>query len=304
MVKSYRLVVHAKRNYISGMKKLFFAVTVFVSFSVSAQYHSLLWKISGNGLQQPSYLFGTMHTSDKRVLQKGEDVLRYFTDADAYAMELDPAESFNLSLLSKLMMGKNYSLKKMIPEREYALLDSVVKAQVGFSLKLFDHVAPVFIMTILEAASIDSDNEAEHGDEVLDLLFYRKAKEAKKKIIGIETVDEQLKALTALSYEEQADMLVHSIREYERSTQTMKEMVRFYIAQQLDSIVMLNDEDPMPEKFYKALVTDRNKRMANRIGDLVLKQSFFIAIGALHLPGEKGVIELLRKKGYIVEATN
>ncbi|MCW5907985.1 MAG: TraB/GumN family protein [Chitinophagales bacterium] len=286
------------------MKKLFFVVTTLLSFSVSAQYHSLLWKISGNGLQQPSYLFGTMHTSDKRVLQKGEEVLSYFNKADAYAMELDPKESFNLSLLSKLMMGKNYSLKKMIPEREYLLLDSVVKAQVGFSLKLFDNVAPVFIMTILEAAGIDSDNESEHGDEVLDLLFYRKAKEAKKKTIGIETVDEQLKALNVLSYEEQADMLVRSIREYEKSKQTMKDMVRFYTEKQLDSIAMLNDEDPMPEKFYKALVTDRNKRMATRIGDLMLKQSLFIAVGALHLPGDKGVIELLRKKGYTVEAEN
>lgn len=284
------------------MKKLFFALSVLFSFSVSAQYTSLLWKISGNGLQKPSYLFGTMHTSDKRVLNMSNAAMPYFAEANMYAMELDPKESFNLSLVSKLMMGKGHSLKAMIPEREYQILDSIVKQQVGFSMKLFDNIAPIFVMTILQTAGIESGDSSQKGEQVLDLFFYEKAKKAKKKTMGIETVDEQLDALNTLSYQEQADMLVEELRKYENSEDVMQEMVRHYLAQNLDSLLLLNDKDPMPEKFYKALITDRNRRMANRIADFTAKQQVFIAVGALHLPGEKGVIELLRKKGFLVEA--
>lgn len=285
------------------MKKILFAVSAALCwFSVSAQYNSLIWKITGNGLQQPSYLYGTMHTSDKRIVKMSDSSLKYFNQAQAYAMELDPKESFNVGLISKLMMGKGHSLQAMIPEKEYAILDSIVKAGVGVSLKLIDNVAPVFIMTILQASEISTGDTANEGTEVLDLYFHRLAKEGKKKVIGIETVDEQIDALNALTYEEQAEMLVRELRDYRDNKNAMTDLVRYYLEQNLDSIAVLNDKDPMPEKFYKALITDRNRRMANRIADFTQKQSTFIAVGALHLPGEKGVIELLRKKGFTVEA--
>jgi len=194
------------------MKKLFFALSTLFYFSVSAQYNSLLWKISGNGLQKPSYLFGTMHTSDNRVLNMSNDAMPYFSETNTYAMELDPKESFNLSLVSKLMMGKGHSLKAMIPEREYQILDSIVKQHVGFSMKLFDNIAPIFVMTILQTAGIVSGDSSQKGEQVLDLFLYEKAKKAKKKTMGIETVDEQLDALNTLSYEEQADMMVEELR--------------------------------------------------------------------------------------------
>ena len=287
------------------MKKIFLFFFLVVFFSANAQYNSLLWKISGNGLQQPSFLYGTMHTSDARVFAFSDSVMPFFSSAKAYAMELDPKEAFNLSLISKLMMGKNYSLQKMIPEHEYHVLDSVVKKQIGFSVSLFDNVAPVFTMTILEASAMElNDSEKKENKEVLDLYFYKQAKKKKKKIIGIETVDEQLSALNSMSYEEQADLLVKEIDEFEQNKTEGVDVVKFYLQQNLDSLAANDADAQMPEKFYKALITDRNERMANRIADFIKEQSTFIAVGALHLPMEKGVINLLRKKGFTVEAAN
>ena len=194
------------------MKKLFLFLFLFWFLIGEAQYNSLLWKISGNGLKQPSFIYGTMHTSDARVFNFSKEVMPAFVSTKAFAMELDPKEAFNMSLISKLMMGKGNSLKKMIPEREYNVLDSVVKKQVGFSVSLFDNVAPVFTMTILEASAMElGDPTAKGNSEVLDLYFYKQAKKKKKKIIGIETVDEQLGALNSLSYQEQADLLVKGL---------------------------------------------------------------------------------------------
>ena len=127
-------------------------------------------------------------------------------------------------------------------------------------------------------------------------------KKKKKKIIGIETVDEQLSALNSLSYQEQADLLVKEIHSFEENKNEGTDLVRFYMEQNLDSLASNDADAQMPEKFYKALVIDRNVRMADRIAYFIKEQSTFIAVGALHLPKQEGVIELLRKKGFTVIA--
>ena len=286
------------------MKKLFqYVLLLCFALNANAQYSSLLWKVSGNGLKAASYLYGTMHTSDARVFAFSDSVMPFFASSKAYAMELDPKKAFDMSLIPKLMMGKGYSLRKMIPEREYELLDSVVKAETGFSVALFDNVAPVLTMTIFESANLDlSDSSIQGNKEALDLYFYNLGKTKKKKLIGIETVDEQLNALNSLSYEEQADLLVKEIHSFEEGTTDGGDVVKFYLAQNLDSLAANAADAQMPEKLYKALVTDRNIRMANRMAAFIKDQSTFVAVGALHLPGENGVIELLRKKGFMVEA--
>src|SRR5208283_5170952 len=98
------------------MKKLFqLALLVFIGANAGAQYNSLLWKISGNGLSKPSYLFGTMHTADSRIVDLGNKLSgKYFNSCPAFAMELDPGDKeLNVGMVSKLMMGDDYSLAKM-----------------------------------------------------------------------------------------------------------------------------------------------------------------------------------------------
>lgn len=265
-----------------------------------AQYNALQWKISGNGLKNPSYLFGTMHTSDARVFEEVKKAVFNLKETRAYAMELDPDKMMDMSLVQKVMMGKGYSLKQMIPAPEYQLLDSLAKKQLGFPLVLFDNVEPVFIMTLLETASMGlSDSSIDGNTEIMDLYFYKQARKGKKKIIGIETVEEQLEALNIQSYEEQARLLVEEIHALQQNNNDGPDVLKYYIEGQLDSLN--NDTKDMPAVLYQALVTDRNKRMAERIGSFVKEQATFIAIGALHLPGDGGVITLLRQQGYKVE---
>lgn len=286
---------------LSNMKKLLLLVFSLWQLAAHAQYQSLLWKISGKGLSEPSYLFGTMHTADPRIVEVGDRALPYFKKCKGYAMELDPGEAFNMNLLGKLMMKEGYSLRKLMPENQYNILDSIIKEQVGYSALLFDNVAPVFVMTLFESASMGLSDSAGAG-EVLDLHFYNQAKKERKKVTGIETADEQLSALNALTYEEQAEMLTKEIDNLATDTADGPDLVKFYLNQQLDSVAALDNTNEMPPKFYKALVTDRNIRMADRIDGIVQDKPTFIAIGALHLPAKGGVIELLRKKGYAVEA--
>jgi uncharacterized protein YbaP (TraB family) len=131
--------------------------------------------------------------------------------------------------------------------------------------------------------------------------LHDEAKKAGKKVIGIETVAEQLAALNTLSYKEQADMLIQEVDSFQVNKNSGTEVLKYYLTQDLDSLSATDGDAQKSDKFYKALVVDRNERMANRIAEFIKKQSTFIAIGALHLPGNLGVINRLRKKGFTVE---
>ena len=286
------------------MKKVVQAlVLLLVTCSAQAQYKSLLWKISGNGLKDTSYLYGTMHTADSRILELSNRAKPYFDGSKAYAMELDPdGEKNMMGLMGKLMMGKDHSLQKMIPAKEYSYLDSICSSQMGLPMSMFDNVSPVIIMTIFEGVTMGLDETSVTGKvPVLDLYFHEEAKKAKKKIIGIETVAEQLGALNSLSYQEQADMLTQEVDSFQVNKNSSSEVLKYYLDQDLDSLSANDTEDKKSEKFYKALVVDRNARMATRMSEFIKKQPTFIAVGALHLPGDIGVIALLRKKGFTVE---
>ncbi|MCW3124580.1 MAG: TraB family protein [Bacteroidetes bacterium] len=273
-----------------------------VSFSVSAQYHSLCWRISGHDLRQPSYIYGTMHVSDKRVFNFSPKVMKAFEGAKAYAMELDPDKAMSPSVLTSMMMTDGKTIRQLIPDSDYRFVDSLIKQSTGFGLALFEKMEPILISALLEESSMGmSISDTTNMSDEMDLYFYKKAKKLKKKQIGIETVDEQIAALHSLSYEEQAKQLTETIADIKKSNGGDVDLLKYYIAQDLDSLLVFSDESQMPAKFYKALVTDRNIIMADRIDGFIQKQPTFVAVGALHLPGKEGVIALLRKKGYTVE---
>jgi uncharacterized protein YbaP (TraB family) len=280
------------------------SLSLTVSFNVSSQYQSLCWQISGGGLKHPSYLYGTMHVSDKRVFNFGNKANKAFADAKAYAMELDPVKMMSPTTLTKMIMKEDNKISTLIPDSDYHFADSIIYLSMGVRLALFDKMEPIIVSAILDeyamgVTATDSSNE----DTEMDLYFYEKAQKDKKKVIGIETVDEQISALHTLSYSEQADLLIQSIEEAKKATQNSDvDLMKYYIAQNLYSIMAMSGDSQMPPKLYKAMITDRNVRMADRMAVFIQKQPTFIAIGAMHLPGPGGVIDLLRKKGYTVEA--
>jgi uncharacterized protein YbaP (TraB family) len=200
-------------------------------------------------------------------------------------------------------MKDGTTLKKLLSDSDYRFTDSLVKLTTGVGLMLFDQMEPVIVTAMLEEFSMDvSEKDSSNMEEAMDLFFYKKAQKQKKKVIGIESVDEQIDALHSLSYQEQAVLLSETIQDIKKTDKGEgKDLMKYYLTQQLDSLLAMSDEQQMPPKFYKALVTDRNIRMADRIANFIAKQTTFIAVGALHLPGDGGVIALLRKKGFVVE---
>lgn len=246
---------------------------------------------------EPSYLYGTIHISSEQAFRFPEGTLQAFDGTKSFAMEIRADGLSDPTLVQRITMNKGNTLSDLLSPADFALLDSLVLASTGFSVKLFNNIQPFFVSALLEMKHFSSDSSAP-----LDLWFAERAEKQNKSIKGLETVEEQLDAIGVLSYREQADYLALEMHK-DADTTLLARMVQFYQNGQLDSLLNNEFTGDMPPRLRKALIEDRNQRMANRLHALLSskKETVFAAVGALHLPGKMGLIALLRKKGYFLE---
>ena len=266
------------------------------------KYNSLFWEISGNGLTEHSYLYGTMHTQDERAFQFKEGVMDAFNHAEIYAMELNMDSVDQAALLSRLIMDSTYSLKTLLTADEYTVVSDFFKDSLGQALFIFERMQPLFTTQMVALR----DLEAQQTD-ALDIYFFKEAKKQKKQTIGLEKTMEQIDAFSAVPYKLQAKELVDAVTDYgKEGGLDMDLMMKYYVEGNLDKLLEMTTEDEEDEEMAKIFndifLVKRNYNMADRAEPYIKKGSTFIAVGAAHLPGEEGIITLLRKKGYKVIA--
>jgi uncharacterized protein len=287
------------------MKKhlIYLTISLFQLTSIGQdKYNSLFWEISGNGLKESSFLYGTMHTQDERAFQFKEGVMDAFNHAEIYAMELNMDSVDQVALLSKLIMDSTYSLKTLLTEDEYTIVSDFFRDSLGQALFMFEKMQPLFTTQMVTLR----DLEAQQAD-ALDIYFFKEAKKQKKQTIGLEKTIEQIDAFSSISYELQAEGLVDAVKNYGNEDELdMDAMMKYYVEGNLDKLLEMTT-DPrenaeMAKIFNDVFLVKRNYNMAERAEPFIKKESTFIAVGAAHLPGEEGIIELLRKKGYKVIA--
>lgn len=274
---------------------LLFALALFIVCSVFSQ--SLLWKVSGKNLKKPSYLYGTIHIQDKRVFSFDKTVTIAFESSDAFAMEILMDEISQEDILSNMLMKDN-SLDKLISKEKYKLLDSIVKAKTGSGLLMYNKMKPFFLSSQLMQIDMAKDMEM-----ALDLYFLSNARKSGKPCFGVEKFIDQINAIDAITLNDQADMLFEGLTDTSGNSDVAKldEMLETYMSFDLMTLFEMINDTALPAEFNKAFLIDRNVGMAKNFIKISKKQSLFCAVGAAHLPGETGVIELLRKKGYTVE---
>lgn len=259
--------------------------------------NSLLWEISGNGLEEPSYLYGTMHVSDKRAFKFSKSVMPSFEKAKGFAMELHPDKIDPMEMM-EMMKLKEGTLQDMFTEPQWDSLSTFMKEKHRTDVSAFNEYSPFFVYSMLIQTSFKKNM-----GEALDIYFFKEAKSSNKELAGLETLEEQISAINSMTDEDQVRMIMDLVAgKDEGSDKSMKKMLKYYMKGDLDKLMELSEEADMGDEFESALIVERNHRMAERMEPLMKERSTFVAVGALHLPGEEGVIELLRKAGYSVAA--
>jgi uncharacterized protein YbaP (TraB family) len=297
------------------MKKFFLAVfLITVSIAASAQekttktkgattyaagkkYPSLLWEISGNGIKKPSYLFGTMHVSNKLVFHLGDSFYNALKSVQVVALETNPEiwqEQYSQSIFPNGFNSNPYA------ESDFSENLSIA----DFAIK--DYTEVVKASLVLEPAIINSFLYRTYGgmnaefeeDTYLDMHIFQAGKKLKKHLTGVEDFKESEKLVMEAFRDLQKDK-DKKIRSYDEDISDPKLLENAYRKGDLDMLDSLELLQVTSEAFQEKFLYKRNDIQAKSI-DTILKnnRTVFAAVGAAHLPGDRGVIQMLRDMGY------
>ena len=287
------------------MKRTFIFVFLFstlLSFSQS-KYNSLCWKIYDNGLTDTSYLYGTMHVQDSRVFQFKNGIQEAFNRCEIFALELNMDSVNTFQLMDELIMEPPNRLDSLLTNKEYEMVSQYFKDTLGIGLMIFNKMQPIYTSQLISFEKLKKDQ-----DVALDIYFFNEAKKQNKTTVGLEFMEEQLNAFKSIPYDVQAKELFKAVENaYKGEGQEIDELIEYYLNEDLDKLLELTlNSQFMDEEiniiFKQVFLIDRNHKMAERSIKYIKSGPTFIAVGAAHLPGNEGVIENLRKKGYTVEA--
>ena len=256
---------------------------------------SLLWKVERSGLR-PSYVFATIHSEDPRVMQLAPVVVQAFQLADVFAMELIPDHAALARMSAAMFITSGPDLRSLLGE-EYFNKVSALVGKYGITAQALIKLKPWVVFTALTMP------KPEEGI-FLDVIFYGAALSDGKNIHGLETADEQVSIFEDIRLDDQVAILKDVIDHYSTLSRINKEMVRRYTRGDLGGVAALQDEylatadRRLINAFRRHTVDDRNQRIVNRIMPRIEEQNAFIAIDAGLLPGNQGVLHLLRERGY------
>lgn len=302
------------KNFLIGLACLCFTLGMQLQAQTENKYTgSLLWKVSGKDITQPSYILGTHHMTDVTFLDKINGFKESFDASNVVIGELDlsnKAELMQLIQASAMISEGEKGYKDLLTEEQLEKLNTDLIANLGIPLEPL-MVAKPSMISILLAAKMYSNvkpNFNPQTHKAIDEYVQIWAQEQNKTVKGLETANDQLAALFSSSIQEQLDDLICDLSEIDLSIESLKEMEALYEAGNLNGLHTLAFEEdgeskcPMKKEKKYAILDNRNEQWMQQLPQLLKDDSNFIAVGALHLAGEEGLLYQLAKMGYTVEA--
>jgi uncharacterized protein YbaP (TraB family) len=275
----------------------------------------IFWKIEKPGLK-PSWLLGTMHVSDARVLTMPKGAAKASAAADTIVVESDEILDDKKAMAalfvdpSLTMLTDGSTISQHLSPEDNAKLEAGLK-QRGVPLAAVSHMQPWLISSSFELTGCEVRRKAA-GMRFLDQKLATDAAAGGKQVKGLETLAEQAKAMSDLPIELHLKSLIQTLELGDKINDINETMTDLYLAGNIGAIMPML-KNIVPDQtlsaddtavFEQRIILDRNKVMAERAAPILAKGNVFIAVGALHLAGDQGLVELLRKRGFTVTAVN
>jgi len=262
--------------------------------------HTLLWRISGKHIKHPSYLFGTMHVLCANDAVLSDSLKGVIKRCDEIYFEINLGDMMGmLNSMKYMRMNDNRTLSDLLKPDEYARVKAYFEKNVPFPpFGMLERFKPMLISGIIEEQSMDCETK-----DGMEMQILSESKSFDKPVDGLETAEFQATLFDSIPYGDQAKELVNSIDSVEQNKAQTKRLVQLYNHQDLEGIDSLSrkDDGGVESHYMDLLLYARNRKWAKLLDTLLPQKSLLIAVGAAHLPGKGGVIDLLRKEGYTVE---
>lgn len=261
-----------------------------------ASTQTWLWEISGNGLKQPSYLYGTIHIlcpmdfkmsdSLKSKLDKSQQLVLEVVDAD------NPMNM--LTVMQAMMMKNGRKLKDLYTEEEYTEIRKFFNDSIGLDISTYGMMSPMFFMVATLPSMIGCEMPKSYEAELTKL-----AREQNKDVKQVETLEGQLNLFDTIPEHIQAQELLRTVREWNKEKQTFDGLVQMYKEQDFEkSLAFMHAHMGNMVEYKDVLLDKRNQEWITKIKAMAAEKPTLFAFGAGHLGGEKGLVELLKKEGY------
>lgn len=282
------------------MKKLKSSVLLLLALVIlwpaGAQEKSLLWKVSGNDLAEPSFVFGTMHILCEADFKFPEKLQSALDEVDVLVLELDPTDPDLAAEMQQLALNPDMqNIYKDIDEADYALLNGVLLSAYGAGLEQMGILKPMVISTMITMAVLFPCESKVSIDGVLA----QKAKEAAMEIHSLETAAFQMALFDQVPMEVQIEDMLNTLSD--EGKEEFEVLKRAYLTEDVAAMDAAMADSDMMKAYGPVLLSKRNQAWMEVLPDLFQKQSNLVAVGAGHLTGEDGLLELLKDAGYKVE---
>lgn len=259
----------------------------------------MLWKIERDGLK-PSYLLGTIHSSDSRVTRLTPAVAGALDSSAQFVMEMEFDATVLMQFGTAIILDEGRDLESLLGSRLFRKTVDAMEAR-GMPEMAVRQLKPWVAMAMLSMPRSD-------GGTILDMVLRQRAAGRGIPTAGLETAAEQLAVFDSLAVKDQIALLTMTIDQLPHLPDFFEQLIQAYAADDLDRIVRLSRKamshasGDTVRRFMQKLNVDRNRRMADRIVPYIEQGNSFVALGSLHLAGPDGLLTLLAQKGYATRA--
>ena len=268
---------------------------------------SVLWKISGKDLSKPSYLFGTLHFKSGEYLDSIPGATAAFKSCEQVVGEIPLADmgALQMQMMQAMQMKPDTTYKMLYSEEDYKFVSEKLSSLMGFGLEQMGSMKPAALQLTVVALAYSKFFPEMNPTNTLDIRIQTDAAKEQKPILGLETIDSQIYALFGvMNLQRQADVLLCGLKNMDKSLESASELIDSYNRGDLNKLYESLEEPgdcPSTTTEKNAINKDRNDAWMLKLPEIMKDKSSFIAVGALHLAGKDGLLNLLEKAGYKIE---
>ena len=291
------------------MKKLFLVLALAVL--ALASQAQLLWKVSGNGLGRPSYIMGTYHFAPASMMDKIPGIQQAFEGCDVVVGEIEKESMMSpetQALMAQAMIAPlDSTLDKLFTPEDYRIVEEVFNkyfGNMGVKLSQMNTLKPSAISVQMQAMQAVRHFPNFNESEVIDMAVQTRANGMGRPSIGLETIEEQIDLLFNTPLTKQAEGLLDACKKDDLFKVQSSALVEAYMDQDLAKIESIMTDPALggdDAEAMDALVYDRNRAWVVKLVKMMPERAALVCVGAGHLPGDQGLLQLLRDRGYTVE---
>jgi hypothetical protein len=284
-------------------------IALLASLSISAQ---VLWRVEGGGLKSPSYILGTHHLVSFAMLDSIPGIREAMRSTSQVVGEValsDVQKPENMEMMQQMIVApEDSTLRSMLTDQEYATVDKAVKLYLNTDLSAMPAIKPAFISNNIVVMMYIQLVGGFHPQEQMDAFFQSFAVNQGRKVVGLETPEFQFRLLyCSQSLRRQADELLCQVTNVQKTMTDARQLTALYMRKDLDAMLRLTEQTSgdacdVQSSELDTMLFKRNADWAEKLPSLMVDAPSLVVVGALHLPGPRGLIQLLKSKGYKVSA--